>query len=408
MFQPAIPTVNPGRVGNPNRLVFVIAVAALSLSVLNGSAQTPSSAEISRLGQQAEADLRNQKPELAIVAYRRILELDPENAGAHSNLGLAFYLHSDYAPAVDEFSIALRDQPDQWNIVALCGISEANIGRNVSAIAHLGQAFHHVEEPTLLLAVGKRLFSLLYEAGELTRAAEVVARLQEMAPQNIDVIYAAHQVYSLLANRSFLTMAQAAPDSARMYQLQADRLTQIGNMNAAIAAYRLAIARDVHLSGVHFELAEALSVSRIEAERAEAEGEYLKALADNPLDEKSECRLGDIDLQRSDIAGATRHYRRALELQADDPDANEGFGMALLASGTPQEARSYLKRAIQLDPTNVAAYYHLSQASRRAGDQEEAKREMAEFLTHKTERENLKHRLENLVPESGAPEPNPK
>jgi tetratricopeptide (TPR) repeat protein len=400
MPQPAIPTRNPGEVGNPNRSVFVIAVLALSFSVPSGSAQRPSSAEISRLEQQAETNLRNQKPDLAIVAYRRILALDPENAGAHSNLGLAFYLHGDYAPAVDEFSIALRNHPDQWNIVALCGISEANIGRNGGAIPHLDQAFRHVEEPTLLLAVGKRLFSLLYETGELNRAAELVGKLQQMAPENIDVIYAAHQVYSLLANRSFLKMAQAAPDSARMYQLQADRLAQIGNMKAAMVAYRLAIGRDSHLSGVHFQLAEALSVSRVAAERAEAEGEYLKALADNPLDEKSECRLGDIELQRSDVAGATQHYRRALDLQGNDPDANDGYGRALLASGAPQEARTYLKRAIQLDPTNVAAYYHLSQASRKAGDQEEAKRQMSDFLAHKAERENLKRRLEDMLPES--------
>jgi tetratricopeptide (TPR) repeat protein len=240
------------------------------------------------------------------------------------------------------------------------------------------------------------LFSILYEAGNLDRAADVVRKLQELDPTNIDVVYAAHQAYSILASRSFLAMAQLAPDSARMYQLRADRMAQMGNRKGAIAAYRLAIGRDAHLSGAHFALAEVLSVSQIEAERAQAEGEYLKALADNPEDEKSERRLGDIHMQRSDLAGATQHYQRALQLQANDPDANEGYGMALLASDSAQEARTYLRRAIQIDPTNVAAYYHLSQASRKAGDLDAANREMAEFLKLKAQRENLKRSFDDL------------
>ena len=352
--------------------------------------------EVIRLEKQAQIDLQNQKPESAIIAYKRILVLDPKNAGAHSNLGLAYYLHGEFASAIDEFNIALRAMPDRWNIVALCGISEANTGRNTEAIAHLDQSFQHVEDPGLRLAAGKRLFSILYEAGELDRAAAVVRKLQELDSKNLDVIYAAHQVYSILASRSFLAMAQLAPDSARMYQLRADRMAQMGNRKGAIAAYRLAIERDPHLSGVHFALAEVLSVSQNEAERAQAEDEYLNALADNPEDEKSECRLGDIHIQRSDLVGATEHYQRALMLQPDDPDANEGYGMVLLASDSPRKARTFLKRATQFDPTNVAAYYHLSQASRKAGDLDAANREMAEFLKLKADRENLKRSFDDL------------
>jgi len=83
-------------------------------------------------------------------------------------------------------------------------------------------------------------------------------------------------------------------------------------------------------------------------------------------------------------------------LEPNDSDANEGFGMALLTSDAALEARKYLLRAIQLDPTNVTAHYHLSQASRKAGDLESANQEMAEFLKLKAQREALKQSFQDL------------
>lgn len=355
--------------------------------------------EIARLEQQAEADLHAQKSGLAIASYKKILSLDPGNVGAHSNLGLAYYIRGDYAAAVLEFRTALDNNPDQWNILGLCGIAEGNTGRNAEAIVHLGRAFAHVQDPTLRLAAGQRLFALFFEKGDLPHAAETVAELRQLAPQNADVIYAAHQVYSLLENQMLLAMAQLAPDSPRLYQLHGDRYAQAGNWKAAMAAYREAIDRDSHLSGIHFQLAEILSISADPVQRAEAEPEYRKALDDNPRDEKSECRLGDLDAQRSDIPSALQHYQRALSLQPDDPDANEGYAMALLASNSPADSRKYLERAVQLDPDNAAVHYHLSQAHRRAGDLEQASREMNKFLVLKARNETLKKSL-NLHPPS--------
>jgi len=352
--------------------------------------------EIIRLAQQAESDLHNKRLEQAAAEYQKILALDPDNISAHSNLGLANYLQGKFAPAAIEFRTALRLKPDLWNIVALCGLSEARTADNADATAHLEDAFQHVNEPSLRMAVGKQLFSILFGAGELNRAAGVVEELKRLDPTNIDVLYAAHQVYSLLADNTFVAMAQLDPDSARMYQLRGDRMAQIGNMQGAVAAYRLAIVRDPHLSGVHFALGEVLSISRNADERAEAESEYAMALTDNPLDEKAECRLGDIEMQRPNLEGAAQHYQRALQLQPNDPDANEGYGMVLLASDSSREARNYLSRAVQLDPTNVTAYYHLSEASRKSGDLDASKREMEEFLKLKAQRENLKRSFDDL------------
>jgi hypothetical protein len=62
----------------------------------------------------------------------------------------------------------------------------------------------------------------------------------------------------------------SAPDSARLYQLRGDRSTQSGNWKAAIITYRGTIERDPHLSGIHFQFAEVLSISPDPAQRAQA------------------------------------------------------------------------------------------------------------------------------------------
>jgi len=381
--------------------------ACLLLSILLSlAAQIPSQVprqstpeqqtEMERLAQQAEADLRNQKLDLAAADYQKILALDPGNVNARSNLGLVYYMQQKFAAAAEQFNVALQAKPDLWNIVALCGLSEARIQQNAKAATHLEQAFQHVADPSLRLAVGKQLYSIRFDSGDLSRAADVVDQLQQLDPKNADVLYAAHQVYSLLANRAFLTLARLEPDSARMYQLWGDRMTQLGDSKGAVTAYRKAIERDSNLSGVHVALGDALSLSRSPADRAAAEAEYQKALAVNPLDERAESKLGDIAFQHSDLELASRRYKLALQLQPDDPEANEGLGNVFLQSQSYQDARTYLRRAAQLDPTNSIAYYQLSQASKKLGDLDAAKQEMDQFLKLKAESERMKHSFSSM------------
>lgn len=352
--------------------------------------------EIEQLGKQAEANLRDKKLDSAEADYRKILALDPANTNAHSNLGLAYYLQQRFAPAAEEFNIALSARPDLWNIAALCGLSEARIQQNAKAVIHLQQAFEHLTDPGLRLAVGKQLVGILSESGDLDRAADVIVRLQQLEPNNADLLYAAHRIYSLLANRAFLALAYLDPDSARMYQVWGDRMKLMGDAQGAITAYRKAIERNPNLSGVHVALGDVLSVSRSAADRAAAEVEYQKALQIDPSDARAESKLGNLAMQRTDLEHASLCFRRALEIQPDDPNANEGMGEVLFESQSYEKARVYLKRTIELDPTNRRAYYHLSQASKKSGDLDAAKREMAEFLKLKAEDEKMRSSFSSM------------
>jgi tetratricopeptide (TPR) repeat protein len=358
--------------------------------------------EVKQLEQQANADLQNQKTARAVEEYRRILALDSNNVQAHANLGLAYYLQAEFGQASEQFEATLQLKPDLWETAALCGLSEIKIGQHATAKPHLQQAFDHVQDHKLRMAVGTQLFSLLFEEGDLNDASNIVNELQDLDPANVDVLYAAHQVFSLLENRAYLSMAQLAPNSARMYQLRGDKMTLSGNLQGAIAAYRKAIERDSHLAGAHFALAEALSKSPSAEDRSQAEAQYKEAIAENGQDEKAECRLGAIDLDRSDTSGATKHYQHALQIRPDDPDANEGLGMVLMAAESYQKAVVYLQRAVELDPTDDVAHYHLALVNRELGDLNGANHEMEEFRKLKAEKEKLRRSLNEPPPGAAA------
>lgn len=370
---------------------------------MHAQAVAPNAEDIARLAAQADADLHGQKPAEAAEIYRSILAVAPDNVAAHSNLGLAYYLQGHYPQASEEFHTTLKLNPNLGNILALCGLSEAASGDMVNAIQHLTAGLDQVSEPSLRMASGTRLYGLLIGSGDLDNAAQVVAKLQKLDPKNVDVLYAAHQVYSLLAFRAFRSMEQVAPDSARMYELQGDELAQVRDIPAAIIAYQHAIAIDPHLPGIHYALGEVLAASKSDADQAKVEDEYRKALSDDPRDERVSCRLGMIELKRGHLTTATDYFQKALQIQPADSEANKDLGIALAEAGSPRQAVAYLARAVQVNPFDETAYYHLSLVERQIGNTHEAAKAMDQYRSIKAHGEGLARNYESVMGAASSP-----
>jgi cytochrome c-type biogenesis protein CcmH/NrfG len=176
-----------------------------------------------------------------------------------------------------------------------------------------------------------------------------------------------------------LSLSLVAPHSGQMHQIMAHELAKQGQMEAAIGNFREALRIDPKLPGIHFELAEALNASDSQEERVEAKHEYETALSSNPLDEKSECRLGAIAYQAGDLQSSLSHYTRAAQLQPDDSEALLGLAKDLLEMKETQKAQGLLERAVQVDPTSVVAHFRLATVYRLQGKIADAKRELEEY-----------------------------
>lgn len=353
-------------------------VCALAAASLLRAIDDPKD-QIQAHSRQATQYLEEKRPDLAIHEYQAILAIDPGNLDARGNVGVLEYFRGQYGAAVSDLKAALAANPQLWKIEALLGMSEKRIGENARAEEDLEKAFPNLEEQKLRVHAGLELVEVDYSLHNLDKAAEIVNVLRRLEPTDVDILYTAHRIYSELSDETTLSLAMLAPDSARMRQLMAHELARQAKDDAAIANYRAALKTDPQRADLHYELAEMLYTQSSPGAQAEAEKEYKAALAGNPFDEKSECRLGDIALRRSDTKAAAAHYARALEMQPDDAGANLGMAKVLMSMHQPEKAEPRLARAEQLEPFDPGTHYRLGVVYRELGRTEDSRRELAEF-----------------------------
>lgn len=130
------------------------------------------------------------------------------------------------------------------------------------------------------------------------------------------------------------------------------------NIPKAIAFFEQAIARDPNYALAYAGLASAyiLSPFYTGADRREAGSKAkeaaLKALRLDPNLAEAHAALGKVlFFSEIDLAGATREYKRAIELKPNDADAHHWFSNdSLAALGQFDEAIAEGKRSVELDP----------------------------------------------------------
>jgi predicted negative regulator of RcsB-dependent stress response len=80
---------------------------------------------------------------------------------------------------------------------------------------------------------------------------------------------------------------------------------------------------------------------------------------------------------RGQFAEAARHYRDALALRPDYPQALNNLGALYLQTGRPAAAADILKRAVAVQPRSFEAHMNLAAACLQTGDKEAAERAAA-------------------------------
>jgi len=358
-------------------LLIASAVSASGQDASNSASQIPA------LEQQVQTYLQQQKPQLAIPVLRQIVSLDPKNLNAQANLGVLLYFQNDFAGAIPEMRAALQLNPNLPRIQALLGIAEKRTGDMTSAQSDLEQAFPGIDDAKFKKQVGLELIEIDSAAAQFSKALAVTAKLEEVAPQDPEIIFVAYEIASQMKDQTMLSMVLVAPESAQMNMMMAGELARQGEHDKSIAKYREAVRLNTHLPGVHFELAEQLRAAADPKLNALAEGEYKIAVKENQYDERSWCRLGEVIAARGDFKAAQDAYNKALALQPRDATAETDLAIALISMNQQKDAIPLLESAIKDDPTNIVAHYRLSGLYRRAGRVADAKHEMDEYTHYK-------------------------
>jgi cytochrome c-type biogenesis protein CcmH/NrfG len=331
--------------------------------------------------------------------FRAVLKQDPTNAEAHANLGALAFVRGDCGAAEPDLRSALRTAPSLTKVQALLSICEKRL-REDSAQADMTSAFARLEDPGLRLQVGIELADFYYQRGDLGESGSVLYKLSSLNPDNADVLFFEQRVYSELASDTLDKLALLAPGSARMEQLIAERLINVGDLKDATAHYRKALELDPKLPGMHFELAESLmeaSPNNVETQK-EASAELEAAMQVDGDSAKVECELGRIAMLQSNFDGADTHYRHAYQLSPGDPQAEMGLAELLKQQNKPEEAAKYLRMAIASDPLNAEAHYKLSQVDRELHLDEEQRKEMKLFRDIRATKDKIKLLYQEMTP----------
>lgn len=366
---------------NPGARILLLFLA-LSLSPA-GYANQPSGSRASEVQvhlQRGQAALRANDPAAAVKEYREVLNLEPKSAEAYANLGVvAFFFERDYPRASKYFGRALEINPSLVKIQALQGICEMRLG-NSSGQLLLERSFPKLKDRRLRTQVGMVLASLYYRQGALGRAASVALILVDLNPDNLNVLFMAQRIYSDLAHKTMNKLAVLAPGSAQMQEVIAERLVNNGDLQDAIDHYKKALAIDPDLSGVHFELGEAIlqfAATNAQYQAAKQQIEMAERMeGDKP---GIECALGEIALRQSKPDDAYAHYRRAFAMDPESATADLGMGKVLMTMEKPRQAIRYLQMAVRSDSLNADAHYRLAQVYRRLDLTAKSKKEFRLF-----------------------------
>lgn len=269
-----------------------------------------------------------------------------EGTEAWGNLGRLYWVYEFYAEAKLCFANAQQLAPTDPQWAYYLGITVERQGDFETAIAYLSR--------TLELQSG-HLPSLL--------------RLGRIALQQHDLP---------TAQRNFQQVLDASPSSAAALYGLGRVAEQRQDLPAAISYFERSLAEQPDAAAVHHSLGLAYrDVGKTDRalKHLEQSGSRRPRFEDPWVDAAkrliSGARIHLVQGGRESNAGrleqALQHYKKAVEIDPQLPQAQHNLGATLGALGQHQGALEHLQRALELDPTLTDAHFDLAMAQHHLG-----------------------------------------
>jgi tetratricopeptide (TPR) repeat protein len=269
----------------------------------------------------------------AVECYRRALELKPDYAEAHYNLGNVLLWQGKLPEASECYRCALALDPSQAQ-------------------------FHY------------RLGDVHFRLGRWTEASECYQRVVELLPKCAEVHYKLGNVRLRQgdleeASASFRRTLELKPYLLEAHASLADVLSRQGRVAEAQATYQHAIAANPNSGATYTYLAATL---KSQGDFVGAEDACRRALAAQPGLADAHSNLGTILLDQGKLVEAAKCFRRALALDSKCVAAYGNLAGVLWRQGDLEGAIASCRRALALDPNYASAYCNLGTTLADQGD----------------------------------------
>ena len=303
-----------------------------------------------------EIALAETKPDDAEKAFRRILELNPQSARAHSGLAEIQYNAGKHAEAIVEAKAAIAAGDDRPAVFTLLGAALTVTNKFDEALPALDEALKR--DP-------KNATALLYRA---------------------EVFFAKSKLNEAAAD---LSSALAIEPNTRTKLRLAALLAQTKQFDAAIALFQDVIAAEPANADARTGLTAALIDS---GKAADAVAELERLIKTEPNRAVLRAQLAELYLPKQPEK-ALEQYRAAAELDPKNANHQVGMASALVKLRKFQEAVDVLKPVLAANPKGDVEYFartNLATALFELDDYPNAAREFLWILDHQSKRGDQK------------------
>lgn len=306
-----------------------------------GQATSSPSAAQSQLAE-AQQKLERGQTTAAIALLQPLVSADPPVKGAAHELGLAYYRTGKLLEALQTFTQAEKEDPNDMESVQLHGLTLYRLGRPAAAIPYL------------------------------KKVRQWMPNADADANHVLGLCYLNSRQYDE-ARKTFAEQYGVAPDSGAAYLLLGNMLMQANLPELARTAADQALQLTPNLPLAHFMIGE------VDLFKSDADGalrEFDRERSINPAYPESYDRLGDVYTRLGKYQQAQEALTRALSLDTSSTGPFILMGKVLLRRNDPQTAAMYLRHAEKMDPNNYMTHTLLSQAYRSLGNEEAAEHEI--------------------------------
>jgi len=268
---------------------------------------------------QADAERKNGDFAAAERDYKSALQLDPQFAEIHMNLGLVFQLQNRIEDAIPEFRRALEIKPGLLGANFFLGVDYCKMGQGAKAIPYLKTAVAAQpaqKESWVWLATAEEA------AGDLHAEAETLRRALTIHRDDIDLLYQLGHAYEQLGKSEVRHLESAAPGSFRTEELLGESYASSSEWPVAVLHLQNAIRSAPDAAGLHVELGEVyLHAGKMKPAAKEFEDEL--RIDSHSL--RAKARQGEIEIVDGDVDGALRDWAEAIAV--DETQAGRILGM---------------------------------------------------------------------------------
>lgn len=284
----------------------------------------------------------------AEVIYRQALELKPDFAKAHLNLGNIVRRSGKLREAEASYRLAIKYKPDLFEAYNNLGLLLHQIGNLDESATIFGKAI--IFNPDFFEAYNN-LGNVLKKLGNLKEA-----------------------------EASYRQALELKPDFAKAHFNLGILVAGLGRLNEAVAIYRKVIKFKSDYYLAHYNLGFMLhEINNFD----EAVTSYRQAIALKPDYFRAHNNLGVTLQSLGRIDEAKDSYQKAIELKPDYFEAHNNLGVTFRSLGRIDEAKDSYRQAIAINPEYSVAYRYLTQVKTfKKKDEEYSK--MQELYLDKT------------------------